>query len=90
MSQGLLVQQRRSYSVQSKGKRRRGRQKKRWQDNVKEEWTLPAHLGQLKAGQGGKGLLRNHLSCPDDLPRLWDRIEYQDPNDVVFAKFEDQ
>ena len=33
-----------------KGKRKRGRQKKRWEDNIKE-WTgmdLPAQLGQLK------------------------------------------
>ena len=37
--------------------------------------TLPAQLGQLKTGQDGKGLLRIHLWCPDDLPRLWDRIE---------------
>ena len=41
-----------------------------------QEWTLPAQLGQLKTGQVGKGLLRIHLWCPDDLPRLWDRIEY--------------
>ena len=40
-----------------------------------QEWTLPAQLGQLKTGQDGKGLLRIHLWCPDDLPRLWDRIE---------------
>ena len=40
-----------------------------------QEWTLPAHLGQLKTGQDGKGLLQIHLWCPDDLPRLWDRIE---------------
>ena len=39
------------------------------------EWTLPAQLGQLKTGQDGKGLLRIHLWCPDDLPMLWDRIE---------------
>ena len=32
-------------------------------------------LGLLKIGQDGKGLLRIHLWCPDDLPRLWDRIE---------------
>ena len=41
-----------------------------------QEWTLPAQLGQLKTGQDGKGLLRIHLWCPDDLLRLWDRIEY--------------
>ena len=40
-----------------------------------QEWTLPARLGQLKTGQDGKGLLRIHLLCPDDLPKLWDRIE---------------
>ena len=55
-----------------KGKRKRGRQKKRWEDNIRE---LPAQLGQLKTGQDGKGLLQIHLWCPDDLPRLWDRIE---------------
>ena len=44
-----------------KGKRKRGRQKKRWEDNIK---------GQLKTGQNGKGLLRIHLWCPDDLQRL--------------------
>ena len=50
-----------------KGKRKRGRQKKRWEDNIKE-WTgmdLPAQLGQLKTGQDGKGLLQIHLWCPD-------------------------
>ena len=40
-----------------------------------QEWILPAQLGQLKTGQDGKGLLQFHLWCPDDLPRLWDRIE---------------
>ena len=40
-----------------------------------QEWTLPAQLGQLKTGQDGKGLLRIHVWCPNDLPRLWDRIE---------------
>ena len=37
--------------------------------------ALPAQLGQLKTGQDGKGLLQIHLWCPNDLPRLWDRIE---------------
>ena len=44
-----------------KGKKR-GRQKKRWEDNIKA--TLPAQLGQLKTGQDGKGLLQIHLWCP--------------------------
>ena len=49
-----------------KGKRKRGRQKKRWEDKSKsgQELTLPAQLGQLKTGQDGKGLLRIHLWCP--------------------------
>ena len=60
-----------------KENRKIGRQKKRWKTISKsgQEWTLPAHLGQLKTGQDGKGLLRIHLWCPDDLIRLWDRIE---------------
>ena len=40
-----------------------------------QAWTLLAQLGQLETGQDGKGLLRNHLWCPDDLPMLWYRIE---------------
>ena len=62
-----------------KGKRKRGRQKKRWEDNNKE-WTgmdfASSTRAALKTGQDGKGLLQIHLWCPDDLPRLWDRIEY--------------
>ena len=63
------------------GKRKRGRQKKWWEDNIKEwkEWTSPAQVGQLETGQDGKGLLRIHLWCPDDLPRLWNRIEFRMP-----------
>ena len=38
-------------------------------------WTLLAQLGQLKTGQGGKGLLRSHLWCPNDLARLKDRLD---------------
>ena len=60
-----------------KGKRKRGRQKKRWEDNIKE-WTgmdFASSTRVLKTGQDGKGLLQIHLWCPDDLPRLWDRIE---------------
>ena len=55
-----------------KGKIKRGRQKKRWEDNIKE-WTgmdFAAELGQLKTRHDGKGLLRIHMWCPDDLPRL--------------------
>ena len=47
-----------------------------------QEWTLPAQLGQLKTGQDGKGLLRVHLWCPDNLPRLWDRIDRIEQNNT--------
>ena len=40
-----------------------------------QDWTLSTQLGQLKTGQERTGLLRTHLWCPDDLPRLWDRIK---------------
>ena len=57
-------------------KRGRGRQKRRWEDNIKE-WTrtLPAHPGQLKTGKDGKGLLLSHLWCPNDHARLWDILD---------------
>ena len=60
-----------------KGKRKRGKQKKRRKTISKngQEWTLPAQPGQLKTGQDGKGLLRIHPWCPDDRPRLWNKIE---------------
>ena len=76
MSQGLLVQQRQSYRAQSKEKETEAdRGGGKTISKSGQEWTLPAQLGQLKTGQDGKGLLRIHLWCPDDLPRLWDRIE---------------
>ena len=40
-----------------------------------KEWTLPAQLGQLKTGQGGKGLLQINLWCANNLPRLWDKTK---------------
>ena len=52
-----------------KGKRKRGGQKKGWEDSIKE-WTgmdLPAQLRQLKTGQDRKGLLQIHLWCPTTL-----------------------
>ena len=60
-----------------KGKRKRGRQKKRWEDNIKE-WTGMDFASSTRAAENRtkwKGLLQIHLWCPDDLPRLWDRIE---------------
>ena len=38
-------------------------------------WTLLALRGQLKTGLGGKGLLKSHLWCPNDLASLWDRLD---------------
>ncbi|MEW8544203.1 MAG: hypothetical protein AB2693_11775 [Candidatus Thiodiazotropha sp.] len=29
----------------------------------------------VELGQGGKGSFRNHLWCPNDLVKLWDRID---------------
>ena len=52
-----------------KGARRRGRQKKRWEDNI-TEWTgmgFGDSLRQRKIGKGGKVLLQRHLWYPDDL-----------------------
>ena len=46
-------------------------------DNVKE-WTGMDCASSTRAAettQDGKGLFRTHLWCPDDLPRLWDKIE---------------
>ena len=60
-----------------KGKEKDAERRRGWKTilNSGQEWTLPAQLGQLKTRQDGKGLLRFHLWCPDDLPRLWDKIE---------------
>ena len=49
-----------------KGKRR-GTQKKRWEDNIKE-WTLTAQQRQLKQDKVER-------DCCNDLPRLWDGTE---------------
>ena len=64
---------------QVKGKRKRADRRRGGKTISKngQEWALPAQLGQMKTGQDGKGLLRIHLWCPDDLPRLWDRIEIE-------------
>ena len=62
-----------------KRKRKRSRQKKRWEDNIKE-WTGMVFASSTRVSENrtknGKGLLRSRLWCPDDLPMLWDRIEY--------------
>ena len=63
-----------------KGKRKKKADRRRGGKTISksgQEWTLPAQIGQLKTGQDGKGLLRIHLWSPDDLPRIWDRIEIE-------------
>ena len=60
-----------------KGKRKRGRQKKRWEDNIKE-WTGMDFASSTRAAKNRsrlKGIVANSSVVPDDLPRLWDRIE---------------
>ena len=62
-----------------KGTRKGGRQKKRWADNIKE-WTGMDFASSARAAENKtrwKGLLPIHLWCPDDLPRLWNRIEIE-------------
>ena len=51
------------------GARRRGRQKKRWEDNIKE-WTGMGFGDSLRAAEdrvGGNVLLQRHLWCPRSL-----------------------
>ena len=56
-----------SGELKKKRKEKEADRRRGWKTISKsgQEWTLP---------QDGKGLLRIHLWCPDDLPRLWDRI----------------
>ena len=52
-----------------KGGRRQGRQRKRWEDNIRK-WTglenLPSPRGQWRTGKTGGNWSRNHLCCPSD------------------------
>lgn len=53
--------------------------------NIKE-WAmldLSAQLGQLETGQDEKGLLRRHLWDPNDLTRLWERLDWTRNSDVA-------
>ena len=52
-----------------KGARRRGRQKKRWEDNIKES-TGMGFGDSLRAAEDRewwKGILQCHVWCPDNL-----------------------
>ena len=60
-----------------KGKRRRGRQKKGWEDNIKE-WAGMDFASSTRAVENRtrwKGIVANSSVVSDDLPTLWDRIE---------------
>ena len=60
-----------------KGKRKRGGQKKRWEDIIKE-WTEMDFASSARAAENRtrwKGIVANSSVVPEDLPRLWDRTE---------------
>ena len=47
--------------------KKRGRQQKRWEDNIKE-WTGSTTMA-------GRRLVLSQLWCPNDLSRSWDRLD---------------
>ena len=60
-----------------KGKRKKGSQKKRWEDNIKVEgMDFARSTRTVENRTKWKGIVANSSVVPDDLPRLWDRIEY--------------
>ena len=54
-----------------KGARRRGRQKKRWEDNIKE-WTGMEFGDSLRAAEGWKGIVAMSSVVPGRPLRLRD------------------
>ena len=69
--QGTVKGGRRQTTLQGtvKGGRRQGRQRKRWEDNIRA-WTGPesakSHRAVGDRGKNGENWLRNHLWCPND------------------------
>ena len=63
-----------------KGRRRQGRQRKRWEDNIKE-WTglLPGPRGQWRTEKNGRNWLWNHLRWEDNT-RNWTGLEWRPGN----------
>ena len=65
-----------------KGKGKRGGQKKRWEDNIKE-WTGMDFASSTRAAENGKRwkeIVANSSVVPFRRPpRLWDRIDYNSP-----------
>ena len=57
----------------------RGRQKKMWEDNIKERTGMD-FASSTRAAENRtrwKGTVANSsVCCPNDLPRFWDRTEY--------------
>ena len=51
-----------------KGGRRPGRQRKRWEDNIREWTGLEFGKSQraVEKGKNGENWLQNHLWCPND------------------------
>ena len=51
-----------------KGERRQGRQRKRWEDNIREQTGLEFGKSQraVENRENGDNWLRNHLWCPND------------------------
>ena len=61
-------------------KKRKGRQKKRWEDNIKE-WTEMDFASSTTAAEDRirwKGTVGLSLWSPNDLTRLWDRLALND------------
>ena len=56
-----------------KGGRRQGRQRKRWEDNIREWTGLEFGKSQraVENRENGGNLLRNHLWCPNDIRGKW-------------------
>ena len=60
-----------------KGKRKRGRQKKRWEDNIKE-WTGMDFASSTRAAENRsrlKGIVANSSVVPRRPSKVWDTIE---------------
>ena len=51
-----------------KGGIRQGRQRKRWEDNIRngQAWSLASPRGQWRTGKNGEKWLQSHLWCPND------------------------
>ena len=72
-----------------KGGRRQGRQRKRWEDNIRE-WTRLSSAsprGQWRTGENGENWLQNHLWFPNH-PR-GQGIDYNDDDGALVLVYSD-